>query len=308
MSKVSVIINCYNGEEFLSETLETLKKQTYNDFELVFWDNCSDDRSSEIAHTFDTRLQYYKGEEFIPLGAARNMALKKAKGEYVAFLDCDDLWDETKLQRQVAELDKDPSVGMVFTNFKRMNMLSGISDTYAYDSKAVYKKMDFEDLVGNYSFCLSSFMIRKKALEGLDHIFNNEFKYAEEFELFSRIAYNWKTVYLPEPLVTYRIHKNMNTIQLRDRIGIEYQMALDNLRKVAKNLDKEYPEVVKKIEFARDLFYVKDIIYSGNNKKVRKLMRPYINYNIRAKCFYLISFLPSWLSIFITKRFYRSRI
>ena len=242
----------------------------------------------------------------LPLGAARNKAIACAQGEYIAFVDCDDLWDREKLEKQVNELERDSSVGMVFTNFSRWNMLSNKKDIF--DKKAVYRKLSFEELVGNYSFCLSSFMIRKKALRGLEHIFNNEFKYAEEFELFSRIAYTWRTVYLSEPLVTYRIHKNMNTIQLRDRIGIEYQMALDNLRALAKDLDEKCPEVVKRIEFARDLSFVKDIIYRGENLKVRELMKPYLEYNIRARCFYAISFLPSSFSILITRWFYRSRI
>lgn len=306
MYKVSVIINCYNGEEFLQETLESLSKQTYQDFELIFWDNYSSDSSSQIAHMFDERLRYFRGEKVIPLGAARNKAIAQAKGEYISFLDCDDLWEPSKLERQVYELNIDSSVGMVFSNFKRLNMLSGETDVF--DKKARYSKIEFEDLVGNYSFCLSSFMIRRKALEGLDHIFSNEFKYAEEFELFSRIAYKWKTLYLPEPLVIYRIHKNMNTLKLQDRIGTEFQMALDNLRIMAKDLDTEYPNVVKRIEFARDLTYVKDIIFKGDNQRVRKLMRPYWNYNVRAKCFYLISFLPSKLSILLTKWFYRNRI
>ncbi len=304
--KVSVIINCHNGEEYLYETLESLRNQTFKDYELVFWDNCSTDKSAEIAHSFDGRLKYYYGDEMISLGEARNKAVEHTKGDYIAFLDCDDLWDISKLQRQVEELDRDCSIGMVFSNFYRLNMLSGKLDVF--DKKAKYLKMSFEELVGNYSFCLSSFMIRRSALEGLDHIFNNDFKYAEEFELFSRIAYNWDTIYLPEPLVTYRIHKNMNTIKLRNRIGVEYGMALDNLRKESKDLDDRYPEVVKRIEFFRDFFNVKDIVYDGNNKKVRELMKPYVSYNLRAKCFYAISFLPPRLSIFITKLFYRDRI
>ncbi len=303
---VSVIINCRNGEAYLKETLESLKNQTFTDYEVIFWDNCSTDDSGKIAKTFDGRLNYYYGETMIPLGAARNKALEHTQGEYVCFLDCDDLWDPRKLEQQVKELENDSSVGMVFTNFKRFNMLSNTVDIF--DKKARYGKLSFEDLVGNYSFCLSSFMIRKSALEGLDHFFNNEFKYAEEFELFSRIAYKWKTVYLPEPLVTYRIHKDMNTMQLRNRIGDEYQMALDNLRYIAPDLDNEHPNVVKRIEFARDLFYVKDIVYNGENRRIRKLMKPYLGYNVRAICFYIISFLPSKLSILITKFFYRSRI
>ncbi len=306
MCKVSVIINCHNGEEFLKETLESLEKQTFNNYELIFWDNCSTDGSADIVQTFDARLRYFYGGKMIPLGAARNKAVEQARGEYISFLDSDDLWDTEKLERQVDVLDRDISVGMVFTNFYRFNMLSGETDIF--DKKAIYRKLSFEELVGNYSFCLSSFMVRKKALEGLDHVFHDNFKYAEEFELFSRIAYNWKTVYLPEALVTYRIHKNMNTIKLRNRIGVEYQMALESLRKEAEDLDSKFPDVVKKIEFSRDLSYVKDIIYKGDNRKVRALMKPYLNYNIRAKCFYFISFLPTRLSVFMVKLFYKSRI
>lgn len=304
--KVSVIINCKDGEEYLAETLKSLESQTFEDYELIFWDNCSTDKSPEIASSFDNRLRYFRGENVLSLGAARNKAIEQTRGEYVAFLDCDDLWDPNKLQKQVEELDNDSSVGMVFSNFRRMNMLSGKTDVF--DKCANYRVLNFEDLVGSYSFCLSSFMIRKTAFEGLDHIFNDEFKYAEEFELFSRIAYSWKTVYLPEPFVTYRIHKNMNTIKLRNRIGVEYQIALDNLRIMAKDLDSRFPEVVKKIEFARDLSYVKEIIYDGETKKVRQLMKPYLDYNIRAKCFYLISFLPSKIAIYMVGLFYRRRI
>lgn len=304
--KVSVIINCHNGEEFLKETLESLRRQSFKNFELVFWDNCSSDRSSDIAHTFDDRLQYFYGEELIPLGAARNQAIERATGEYIAFLDSDDLWEKEKLQMQVEELDKDSTVGMVFTNFKRLNMLSGEIDIF--DKKASYRKLSFSQLVGNYSFCLSSFMIRREALSGLDHIFHNEFKYAEEFELFSRISYRWNTIYLPKALVTYRIHKNMNTRKLQDRIGVEYQLAIDNLRKEAPELDRVYPQVVKRIEFDRDLFIVKDIIYKGESRKIRKLMEPYLNYNIRAICFYIVSFFPRHLMIFVVKKFYRKRL
>lgn len=304
--KVSIILNCRNGAEYLKDTLEAIKQQSFSDYEIIFWDNCSTDNSAQIAKTFDKRLRYFLGEEMLPLGAARNKAIACAQGDYIAFVDCDDLWDREKLEKQVNELERDSSVGMVFTNFIRWNMLSNKKDIF--DKKAVYRKLSFEELVGNYSFCLSSFMIRREALRGLEHIFNNEFKYAEEFELFSRIAYTWRTVYLSEPLVTYRIHKSMNTIQLRDRIGIEYQMALDNLRALAKDLDEKYPEVVKRIEFARDLSFVKDIIYRGENLKVRELMKPYLKYNIRARCFYAISFLPSSFSILITRWFYRSRI
>ena len=306
MIKVSVIVNCYNGEEYLQETLKSIKQQSYKDFEIVFLDNCSTDNSREIALSYGNNLKYYKTDSNVPLGSARNIALTKANGEYIAFVDCDDLWDPCKLERQVAELDSNRDCGMVFSNFKRKNMLNDVIDVR--DKKARYKVLSFEELVGNYDFCLSSFMIRKTALQGLDHLFNEDFRYAEEFELFSRIAYKWNTIYLPEPLVTYRIHKNMNTIKYQDRIGLEYGIALDNLKKMDDNFIVNYSSVNKKICFFRDLAYAKDIIRKGKNKEVRKLMAPYITYNKRAICFWLVSWLPTKVTQRIVNSFYKKRI
>ena len=183
-------------------------------------------------------------------------------------------------------------------------MTEKTSTVYKMDEKKV---VGFTELVMEYHFCLSSFMIRKSALDGLDHLFNNEFRYAEEFELFSRIAYNWKTAVIPDALVTYRIHKNMNTRTLQDRKSIEYQMILDSLRKMAPNIDNEYPEAIKWICFVKDLNDAKSSIFNGNNKKARYLMKPYTHYNFRAKCYYMISFLPTLLSKWIANAFYAKR-
>ncbi len=301
MPKVSVIINCHNGEEYLKESLESVKNQTFQDYEIVFWDNCSTDNSAAIAKEYD-KVVYYKGEELIPLGAARNKALEKTKGEYVAFIDCDDLWNANKLEQQVRELDGDESVGMVLTNYQRQNMMTDrISVVYKNPEK---QKVGFSELVMKYHFCLSSFMVRKKAFEGLTHLFNNEFKYAEEFELFSRVAYNWKTVVLPEPLVTYRIHKNMNTRSLQDRKSIEYGMILSSLREMAPTIDNEYPEAIKWICFSKDLNDAKTALLQGENKKVRTLMKEYLGYNFRAKCYYAISLFPGSFSRTIAKSYF----
>ncbi len=94
---VSIILNCYNGAEFLKETLESIKVQTFSDYEIIFVDNCSVDSSAEIAQQFDNRLKYFKTDKHVKLGEARNVALSKCSGEYIAFIDADDLWKQQKL-------------------------------------------------------------------------------------------------------------------------------------------------------------------------------------------------------------------
>lgn len=306
MPKVSVIINCYNGEEYLEETLESLKAQTYTDYELVFWDNCSTDRSPEIAKTFDERLRYFRGETLIPLGEARNMALQQTRGEYVAFLDSDDLWEPNKLAKQVAILEENADCGMVFTNFYRLNMLNGVTDVYPGPAES--KMLDFSEFMCKHIYCLSAFLIRKEALSGLDHWFNNLFQYAEEFELFIRVAYNWKPYYFADPLVTYRIHNKMTTLKVRSCVADEFSMALENLKKEAPSLEQEYPEVVRLISYNRDFAEAKYILPLGENRRVRELMKPYWDYNIRAKCYYLVACMPAPISRIIYKLFYRNRI
>ena len=99
--KVSVIMNCFNGEKYLRESLDSIFCQTYEDWEIIFWDNASTDGTQQIATSYDSRLKYFRAEVNTPLGSARNMALEKATATYVAFLDSDDYWQKKKLEIQV---------------------------------------------------------------------------------------------------------------------------------------------------------------------------------------------------------------
>ncbi|MBD5641846.1 MAG: glycosyltransferase family 2 protein, partial [Desulfovibrio sp.] len=103
--KFSVIMNCLDCERYLPAALASLKAQSCQDFEIIFWDNGSRDESAAIALDYGPRLRYFRSEETVPLGQARNLAISKAEGEYVAFLDCDDLWRPGKLEKQLALLE-----------------------------------------------------------------------------------------------------------------------------------------------------------------------------------------------------------
>ncbi|MEW6679749.1 MAG: glycosyltransferase family A protein, partial [bacterium] len=107
-------MNCYNSSKYLEEAINSVYAQTYKDWEIVFLDNASTDNSAEIAKGYDRKLKYYKNETHVPLGCARNMAIEKANGEYIAFLDCDDMWSPEKLELQVGLLDKNPNIGLVY--------------------------------------------------------------------------------------------------------------------------------------------------------------------------------------------------
>ena len=110
-------MNCYNGEKYLKESLNSIINQTYKNWELIFFDNISTDGSKRILEQFkDQRIKYYKSEKFVNLYDARNLAIKKCSGNFVSFLDTDDSWFSDKLEKQIELYKKDPSCSLIYSN------------------------------------------------------------------------------------------------------------------------------------------------------------------------------------------------
>ena len=92
--KISVIVNFHNGEKYLYECIKSILDQSYKNLEIILWDNCSNDKSSEIVKKFhDKRIKYFFNNVKEPLYKARNQALEVTTGDLIAFLDSDDWWD-----------------------------------------------------------------------------------------------------------------------------------------------------------------------------------------------------------------------
>ena len=97
------------------EAIESIYTQSYANWEIIFWDNASTDSTREIAQSFGSKIKYFCSDENMPLGYARNLAFKKANGEFIAFLDDDDLWMPSKLEEQIP-LFNNSNVGLVYGN------------------------------------------------------------------------------------------------------------------------------------------------------------------------------------------------
>ena len=109
---VSVIINCYNGEKYLRQAIDSVLSQSYKNFEIIFWDNQSTDASAELVQSFnDSRIKYFLSPNHTVLYGARNQAVQKASGDFLSFIDCDDIWSREKLERQLRLFD-DEDVGL----------------------------------------------------------------------------------------------------------------------------------------------------------------------------------------------------
>lgn len=306
MARVSIIVNCYNGEEYLNAALQSIRNQTYQDYEIVFIDNCSTDNSASIAMSFGEKLKYYKTNRTIPLGAGRNYALEKCVGEYIAFLDCDDLWVPDKLKVQTVIMDENPTCSMTTSNIYMLNMIDGTRSVALKETER--KKLDFEKFAIDYKYGMSSFMIRRSVIKNLRFRFDDRLSYAEEYDFFLRLAYFGEVIYSPEVLASYRVHSTMNSKKLKETIPDEYDIVINNLKKCRADICDEYPYVFDYLEFLRDYTKTKIYIEKKENKNARNVIKPYVTKYKKALVFYCFSFLPKELSNKLFCSFYRHKV
>ena len=120
-SLISIIMNCKNGQKYLEESIKSIINQNYQKWELIFYNNCSNDNSLEIVRSFkEQRIKVYNSKKNLSLYDARNKAILKAKGKYICFCDVDDWWIKSKLKKQLIEIQK-KNVNLVFSNLYIFN-------------------------------------------------------------------------------------------------------------------------------------------------------------------------------------------
>lgn len=120
---VSIITPVYNAEQYLDQTIKSVLKQTYTDWELIIIDDCSTDKSSQILKAFledDTRIKLFSQEKNCGVAYSRNLGIEMAKGKYITFLDSDDLWDYTKLEVQLAKL-KQNDYALCYSAYRKID-------------------------------------------------------------------------------------------------------------------------------------------------------------------------------------------
>ena len=250
---VSIILNCYNGEKFLRESLLSIKKQTYKNWELIFWDNQSTDSSKQIVYSFKfKKLRYFLSKKHTSLYQARNLAIKKAKGDFIAFIDSDDTWEKNKIKSQL-EYFKDDDTAVVYGNSYLKNELSNrVKKIINYKVRSGFI---YEDLIKNYNIGILTAMIKTSLLKKSKIKFNDKYNIIGDFDFFLKISKIYKFQFFPEPVATYRIHEN-NLSSIKKNLQIKELNQWLNLNK--KKMTIEHFESIKKkikqLEFINSKF------------------------------------------------------
>jgi glycosyltransferase involved in cell wall biosynthesis len=203
--RVSIIMNCYNGEKFLKYSLLSILNQSYKNWELIFWDNKSNDRSKKIFKSFkDGRFKYFFAQNHTNLYKARNLAITKAKGEIITFLDVDDLWLKNKLKLQVP-LFKNKKINLVYGNYLLKNHL-GIIKKKLFKFKKLPSGFITNELLEEYFIGLLTIAIRQKAILKYKEIFNSELNLISDFDFVLNFSLENKIKSIQNPIAVYRLH------------------------------------------------------------------------------------------------------
>lgn len=208
MPRVSVNIACYNSAKFIGETLKSVFGQNFSDFEIIVVDDGSTDDTAKVVSSFkDDRIKYfYKANE--GLAHTRNKAISLSEGEYIAFLDHDDLWLPDKLGRQLDKFGRNDRLGLVFTDLYIHNGSKRQKGTY-FGRGAPAKGFILEELLFSpFNFIALSAVMMPKRIFDKTGMFRHDLKIGEDWELFLRVAEEYECDYVPEPLAIYKTHES----------------------------------------------------------------------------------------------------
>lgn len=239
MPRISVIMNIRNGAAFLREALDSLLAQSFTDWELIAWDDCSTDNSASIVADYtDYRIRYFLAAEETALGKARDSAIRQAKGEWLAFLDQDDIWMPRKLEQQISLAR--PEVGIIYGRTVLFYPNGRMRDyDYAHEFTLLPEGDIFVQLFTEACFiAMSSAVLRRSAVEEIGGI-PDSIQIVPDYYLYAAIARRYQARAVQKVVCRYRIHSG-NMSRSRSR-GL-YEEPLSMVEQWADCLD---PQVVR---------------------------------------------------------------
>jgi glycosyltransferase involved in cell wall biosynthesis len=220
---VSVIMPIYNTEEYLSAAIESVLSQTYSNWELLILNDESPGNARDIAAKFtDSRIRYFEHRNSGP-SATRNRGLMEGLGEYFAFLDSDDIWYPDKLEKQIDVMEKNPEVGVVYSQRETINEFG--EKVKGYQPK-LHEGMILNKLWIDNFVCMSSAVISRNVLAEIGFL-DETLWMSEDFDYWLRVACKMPFTFVNEPLVKYRLHCN----QVSNKTEMRFNVVLDIRRR-----------------------------------------------------------------------------
>lgn len=277
--RISIVTNSKNGEHYLPDLFNTIDAQTFSNWEHIFFDNNSSDNTESLCKERLNKIEYYNSNEDLPLSVARNIAISKCKGEYVAILDCDDLWDKNKLFAQIKIFEKYDHIDLCSTDYSTL-----INNRVIKAKKSEINQLTFKKMLNNYLVCHSSVMFKRLSLIKIDHLYDKELHIAHDKDLILRLVKNHNIYHITEYLTFWRFTNESLTNSRFDLLAKDNQYILNKYQKTIKNFNHDYKSEIEKLD-SKIKFHLA-IFYWINKDKIK--LDKILKKNIRKPKFFML--------------------
>ena len=253
MSAVSIVTCTYNRAHLIGETIQSVLQQTFQDFEYIIVDDGSVDNTKEIVESFhDDRIHYFYHERTGGhLSKLRNYAHTKCKGDFVAYIDSDDLWLEDKLQKQISFLNQNSNVGFSFTDIEVFNKEGIIKKSIYNNKKGEFTGSVFQEMLQNkLVICHTTLVIRKNCLEKTGPM--DESMHSGDHDLVFLLSRLYQAHIIFDSLVRVRKHDQNSTSDSKLTLKLleEHHYSLEKLLHKKLITNSEYRCAVAKSSYS----------------------------------------------------------
>ncbi len=274
---VSVIIPSYNKEEFISHTIESVINQTYKNIEIIVIDDCSTDNSIFIINKYIDNIILYKNNTNKGASYCRNLGVKKAKGKFIAHLDCDDTYEKTKIEESINFFNRNPRYSFIYTNVNLIDKKNNILINKNEDKIKIIGEGDItEELLKNEVSVTNSTLIAKKECFANNIFFDENIFIASDRDILINLSLKYNAGFMNIKLTNYRVYSD-NIISNIDRALNEFLYVLDKYKHIPKLRNKSFYKLCKCNIYYN---YSKYYLIKGNTAKARKLLIKIITTNL----------------------------
>jgi glycosyltransferase involved in cell wall biosynthesis len=224
--RFSIIMNVYNGRAWLDTALASVFAQTCQDWELIFWDDRSTDSSGEALEPYrrDDRVRYFLADRQVPLGKARELAIQEASGEWLAFLDQDDIWTPDKLEKQARLIDdwQGPPLGIVYGRAMKFGVDMTPRDfDHWHEFDVLPEGNIFQALFVDSCFiCQSAVCLRTDATRAVGEV-PAEYRFCPDYFFYADIASRYAAACSQDVVCWYRVHATAMSRERYEDILVE---------------------------------------------------------------------------------------
>mgnify|MGYP000380241246 CR=1 FL=1 len=295
---VSVIMTCHNGEKYIGTAIDSVMKQTYKNWQLIFYNNFSNDKSLKIVESYqDERIKCFNSDHLLNLGQVRKLAIEVCSGEYVCFLDVDDYWNENKIEKQILKFQENKNIDLVYSNYFLLK-----EEIESKKIKNLYKGVCSKNLIesyidGNPLSAWLTVMIKMECVNKLEYSFDENLHIASDMDFFIRLSKFCNIDYIEDYLAYYRIHE--------DNESKEKSTEIEELAYICTKYEKDNElKFFLNYKNFSDKIFIKNYLFNKISKDLKMSYRKNIKSFLYKVIFLSIYKIPQKLLQKIYKCFY----